>query len=130
MSDTPHDTPDAAARPRILFVEDELGLREAYQRFFSRRYEIALAETGAEARRQSDTFAPDLVVLDLKLPDADGMDVLRTLRNRRPDLRVIVTTSYASQQPVFDMLGIPHNGYLVKPFSLGELDAQIRAALG
>jgi len=120
----------AAARPRILFIEDELGLREAYQRFFARRFEVAVVETGAEARRQFDGFAPDLVVLDLKLPDTDGMDVLRALRIKRPDLRVIVTTSYASQQPVFEMLGIPHNGYLVKPFTLGELDAQISAALG
>lgn len=131
MSDTPGEQagPEAAARPRILFIEDEMGLREAYQRYFARRYDIAVVETGAEGRRQAETFAPDVVVLDLKLPDADGMDILRALRIRRSDLRAIITTSYASQQPVFDMLGIPVNGYLVKPFSLGELDAQISAAL-
>lgn len=121
---------EPAARPRVLFIEDESGLRQAYQRYFARRYEVAMAETGAEARRQFDAFAPELVVLDLKLPDADGMDVLRALRQRRADLKVIVTTSYASQQPVFEMLAIPHNGYLVKPFSLGDLEAQIVAALG
>jgi DNA-binding response OmpR family regulator len=121
---------EAPVRPRVLFVEDESGLRQAYQRYFARRFEVAMAETGAEARRQFDAFAPDVVVLDLKLPNADGMDVLRGLRQRRTDLKVIVTTSYASQQPVFEMLGIHHNGYLVKPFSLGDLEAQIVAALG
>lgn len=121
---------EAPVRPRVLFVEDESGLRQAYQRYFARRFEVAMAETGAEARRQFDAFAPDVVVLDLKLPDADGMDVLRGLRQRRADFKVIVTTSYASQQPVFEMLAIPHHGYLVKPFSLGDLEAQIVAALG
>jgi len=121
---------EPAARPRVLFIEDEPALRQAYQRYFAPRFEIAMAETGAEARRQFDAFGPDLVVLDLKLPDADGMDVLRGLRQRHAGLRVIVTTSYASQQPVFEMLAIPHNGYLVKPFSLSDLEAQIVAALG
>ena len=121
---------EAPARPRVLFVEDESGLRQAYQRYFAKRFEVAMAETGAEARRQFDAFAPDVVVLDLKLPDADGMDVLRGLRQRRTDLKAIVTTSYASQQPVFEMLAIPLSGYLVKPFSLGDLEAQIVAALG
>lgn len=120
---------EETARPRILFVEDEVGLRQAYQRFFQRQYELAFAETGREARAQLEAFAPDLVVLDLKLPDADGMDVLRDLRAVRPDLRVVITTSYASQQPLFEMLGIPYQGYLVKPFSLGDLEAQLRAAL-
>lgn len=121
---------EPAARSRVLFVEDEAGLRQAYQRYFAPRFDVAMAETGAEARRQFDAFAPDLVVLDLKLPDADGMDVLRALRQRRADFKVVVTTSYASQQPVFEMLAIPHNGYLVKPFTLGDLEAQIVAALG
>ena len=121
---------EPAARPRVLFIEDEPGLRQAYQRYFAPRFEIAMAETGAEARRQFDAFGPDLVVLDLKLPDADGMDVLRGLRQHHADLRVVVTTSYASQQPVFEMLAIPHSGYMVKPFSLSDLEAQIVAALG
>jgi two-component system NtrC family response regulator len=113
----------------VLFVEDEVGLRQAYQRYFQRQFDVAFAETGREARDQLQAFNPGLVVLDLKLPDADGMDVLRDLRALQPDLRVVITTSYASQQPLFEMLGIPFQGYLVKPFSLADLEAQIRAAL-
>jgi DNA-binding response OmpR family regulator len=74
-------------------------------------------------------FAPELVVLDLRLPDTDGIDLLRELRALRPSLRVVVTTSYASMQPLFEVLGIPYSGYLVKPFSLSDLEAEIDAAL-
>jgi two-component system KDP operon response regulator KdpE len=74
-----------AGRPRILFVEDEAGLRQAYQRYFQRHFDLVVAETGAEARRQFEAHVPDLVVLDLKLPDADGLDVLRGLRTVRPE---------------------------------------------
>jgi len=119
-----------AGRPRVLFVEDEAGLRQAYERYFQRHFEVLVAETGRDGRRLFDAHGPDLVVLDLKLPDADGLDLLRGFRSVRPDLPVIITTSYASQQPVLAMLGVQHQGYLVKPFSLGELEAQIRAALG
>lgn len=119
-----------ARRPRLLFVEDEVGLREAYQRYFQRRFEVALVDSGRQAGTECQRFGPDLVILDLKLPDADGMDVLRELREQRPELPVIVTTSYASQQPVFEMLGIPYQGYLVKPFGLGDLEARIDDVLG
>jgi len=119
----------SAPRPRLLFVEDEMGLRQAYQRYFERRFEVTLVDSGRDAQRACGLATPDLVILDLKLPDADGMEVLRTLRQQLPELPAIITTSYASQQPVFDMLGIHHQGYLVKPFSLGELEAQIDAVL-
>jgi DNA-binding response OmpR family regulator len=114
---------------RVLFVEDEPALRQAYQRYFQGRFTLAFAPTGAEARVLVEEFDPDLVVLDLRLPDTDGMDLLQELRAIRPALRVVVTTSYASMQPLFEMMGIPYSGYLVKPFALGDLAAQIDAAL-
>jgi DNA-binding response OmpR family regulator len=135
----PHRLPSTPAREaittetgkgqRVLFVEDEAGLRQAYQRYFQGRYELAFAPTGAEARARVRDFAPELVVLDLRLPDTDGIDLLRELRALRPSLRVVVTTSYASMQPLFEVLGIPYSGYLVKPFSLSDLEAEIDAAL-
>jgi DNA-binding response OmpR family regulator len=119
---------DRGAKRRVLFVEDEPGLRQAYRRFFAERYDAAFATSGAEARTLVKELQPELVVLDLRLPDGDGMDLLRELRAQRPELRVVITTSYASMQPLFEMLGIAHNGYLVKPFSLSDLGAQIDAA--
>jgi DNA-binding response OmpR family regulator len=117
-----------SALRRVLFVEDEPGLRHAYQRYFGRRYKVAFSATGAEAITQVDRFDPDVVVLDLKLPDTDGVDLLRTIRGHHADLPVVVTTSYASMQPLMDLLGIDHSGYLVKPFELKELASRIDAA--
>jgi DNA-binding response OmpR family regulator len=122
-------TSQTGQQHRVLFVEDEAGLRQAYQRYFHGRYEVAFAPTGAEARARVKDFAPDLVVLDLRLPDTDGIDLLRDLRALRPSLRAVITTSYASMQPLFEVLGIDYSGYLVKPFSLSDLQAEIDAAL-
>ena len=120
-----------ASRPaprRVLFVEDEPGLQRAYRRFFARQFEMAFAATGRAARSEFERFRPDVLVLDLHLPDADGVDVLRDLRERQPELPVVITTSYSSMQPIVEVLGLRHSGYIVKPFDLNELAQLIDAA--
>ncbi|HEX2680224.1 MAG TPA: response regulator, partial [Candidatus Dormibacteraeota bacterium] len=106
----------ASTRRRVLFVEDETALRRTYQRFFATRYDVAFAATGTEARHQLDTFRPEVLVLDLRLPDTDGVTLLQEIRQSRPSLPVIVTTSYVSMEPLIQVLDLGHSGYLVKPF--------------
>ena len=118
----------SAPRRRILFVEDGPELRSAYDRFFAGRYTMAFAASGAEAMPQLEAFAPDVVVLDLQLPDTDGIEILREIRACRPVLPVIITTAYASMQPVVDVMGMGHSGFLLKPYSLTELAERIDAA--
>jgi DNA-binding response OmpR family regulator len=108
-------------RRKVLFVEDEPDLRKAYRRFFAERYDVALAGTGAEALVEFDRFKPDVVVLDMRLPDTDGIDVLRHFRSARPDLPVVITTAYTSMQPLVEVLGMDYSGYLVKPYELSDL---------
>lgn len=115
----------AGARRRVLFVEDESALRRTYQRFFATRYDVAFAATGTEARHQLDTFQPEVLVLDLRLPDTDGITLLQEIRQSRPSLPVIVTTSYVSMEPLIQVLDLGHSGYLVKPFELDDLAARI-----
>ena len=117
--------PPTQSPRRVLFVEDEPGLRRAYQRFFARQYDMAFAGTGREARAEFERFQPHVLVLDLRLPDADGVDVLRDLRALRPDLPVVITTSYSSMQPLVELLGLKHSGYVVKPFDLNDLSSLI-----
>jgi two-component system response regulator AtoC len=106
---------------RVLFVEDEAPLRAAYARLFGGRYELAFAATGMEALREFERFAPEVVVLDLRLPDVDGIDVLAKIRATNTAVRVVVTSSYASMEPQIGMLGLGLDAYLQKPFDSGDL---------
>ncbi len=115
-------------RRRVLFIEDEADLRSAYQRAYQTRYEMAFAGTGAEALPQLATFEPDVIVLDMRLPDTDGIDLLRLIRADHPDTPVVITTAYTSIEPLVDVLGMGHSGYLVKPYTLDDLAERIDAA--
>ncbi len=119
---------DAAPRRRVLFVEDEPALRQSYERAFASRYDAAFAATGAEGMRLLSAHRPDVVVLDLRLPDTDGIDLLRRMRAARPALPVIITTAYVSLEPQLQVLDLPHNAYLVKPFDLADLGRHIDGA--
>lgn len=115
-------------RRRVLFIEDEADLRSAYQRAYQTRYEMAFAGTGAEALPQLATFEPDVIVLDMRLPDTDGIDLLRLIRADHPDTPVVITTAYTSIEPLVDVLGMGHSGYLIKPYTLDDLAERIDAA--
>ncbi|HEY7681279.1 MAG TPA: response regulator transcription factor [Gemmatimonadales bacterium] len=117
----------AVPRRRVLFIEDEPALRLSYERAFALRYDAAYAATGAEALRLLSEHRPEVAVLDLRLPDTDGIDLLRQLRSTRPDLAVIITSAYVSLEPQLRVLAIPHHGYLVKPFDLADLARRIDA---
>src|SRR6266702_3363380 len=120
-------SPTLGPRRKVLFVEDESTLRRTYKRFFAERYHLAFAASGTEARRQMDEFHPEVLVLDLRLPDTDGITLLQEIRQSQPSLPVIVTTSYVSMEPLINVLDLGHSGYLVKPFDLEDLAARIDA---
>lgn len=111
----------------MLLVEDEAALRSSYERFYQGRYRMAFAATGAEALRLLAEFKPDVLVLDLRLPDTDGIALLQKIRATHPTLPVVVTTAYVSMEPLMKVLDLGYSGYLVKPFDLNELAARIDA---
>jgi DNA-binding response OmpR family regulator len=119
----------AVRRRRVLIVEDEPALRLSYDRAFRPRYELAFATNGAEALEQLEQHRPDVAVLDMRLPDTDGIELLRRIRLSYPDLPVIITTAYLSIEPQLKVLDLPHSGYIVKPFRLDELGARIDAVV-
>jgi DNA-binding response OmpR family regulator len=103
-------------------------LRTSYLRFFAGRYELAFAGSGGEALAQLPTFHPDVMVLDLRLPDTDGVALLQDIRKTHPTLPVVITTAYMSMEPLMSVLNLEHSAYLIKPFDLNELAARIDAA--
>lgn len=119
--------PGGGSKRKVLFVEDEAALQTSYARYFTSRYEMSFARTGAEAMQQLDSFEPDVLVLDLRLPDTDGIALLQRIRQKRATLPVVVTTAYVSMEPLMHVLDLGHSAYLVKPFDLNELATRIDA---
>src|SRR2546428_14091671 len=96
-----------APSPRkVLFVEDEAALQYSYERFFEGKYTMAYAPNGAEALRQLSHFEPDVLVLDMRLPDTDGIALLQRIRETRPTLPVVVTTAYGSMERLMKVLDL------------------------
>ncbi len=115
--------------PRLLVVEDDPQLRKFLRVSLPPEgYALVEAETGAEGVRLAASHNPDLVILDLGLPDGDGVDVLRRIRewSRVP---VIVLTARGRDEDKVTTLDAGADDYLTKPFSVPELLARIRVAL-
>ena len=114
---------------RILIVEDEASIAEPFARLLRREgFETTVAATAAEALSAARDTEPDLVLLDLALPDGDGRDVCRVLRAER-DVPVIMVTARGTETDRIVGLEIGADDYVVKPFSGAEVVARIRAVL-
>jgi two-component system KDP operon response regulator KdpE len=112
---------------RILLVEDEPQLLRALRiNLQARHYEIVTAADGASALRSAEKDKPDLLVLDLGLPDMDGVDVIRELRAWSP-VPIVVLSGRADSRDKVDALDAGADDYVTKPFSLEELLARVRA---
>lgn len=114
---------------RVLIVEDEPQLRRALGiNLRARRYEVDTVGDGTSALRAAAASPPDLVILDLGLPDMDGNEVIRGLRGwtRVP---IIILSARDSQHDKVDGLDAGADDYLTKPFGMDELLARMRAAL-
>lgn len=118
----------AASRRKVLVVEDDPSIRSTYARRFASSYEMAFAASGTEALQRLHNFEPDVLVLDMRLPDTDGVALFQEIRTSHPGLPVVVTTAYVSMEPLINVLDLGHSGYLVKPFNMDDLAARIDAA--
>jgi len=122
-------TESAPARVLVLLVEDEESISEPFARALARvGFRTRVARTGSEAIELASTLAPDVVLLDLALPDQDGRDVCRRLRQGSGVPIIMVTASGALTDRVVG-LELGADDYVVKPFSVAEVVARIRAVL-
>jgi DNA-binding response OmpR family regulator len=116
-------------RPTILLVEDERAITEPLAEALEREGFVAsLAGTAAEALEKATGAAPDLVLLDIGLPDGSGFDVCRELR-RQSEVPIIMLTARGAEADRVAGLELGADDYIVKPFSARELMARIRAVL-
>jgi DNA-binding response OmpR family regulator len=118
-----------AGGTKILFVEDEPSIYEPFSKALRREgFEPTVATTAAKALEIAARIDPDLVLLDLTLPDGDGRDVCRELR-RRSDTPIVMVTARGTETDRIVGLELGADDYVVKPFSGAEVIARIRAVL-
>ncbi|MFN0027638.1 MAG: response regulator transcription factor [Acidimicrobiales bacterium] len=122
------------AAARILVVDDEPMVREVLTAYLTRDgHQVAEAGDGAEALRQFDRQVPDLVVLDVMLPETDGLAVLRAIRSRSPSsggqVPVVLLTARVEELDRVLGLELGADDYVVKPFSPRELAIRVRKLL-
>ena len=115
---------------RLLVVDDDRRLRDVLRRALTLSgYEVRLAETGSQALAEVSASVPDAVVLDVGLPDIDGLEVCRLLRRERNRVPVLMLTARDAVSDRIDGLDAGADDYLVKPFDIDELKARLRALL-
>ena len=119
----------SAAPPRVLVVDDEPPIRKLLRMGLSAEgYEVIEASSGRAAMEQIPQ-KPDLIILDLGLPDIQGLDLLRTMRERNEGVPIVVLSSRADETAKVQALDLGADDYVTKPFGMNELLARIRAAM-
>jgi two-component system KDP operon response regulator KdpE len=118
-----------AEGPKILLIEDEQEIRRFLRvALGSHGYRLAESATGKEGVLQAATGQPDLMILDLGLPDLDGMEVIRQVR-QWSQMPIVILSARGQEHEKVKALDAGADDYLTKPFSVSELVARIRVAL-
>jgi DNA-binding NtrC family response regulator len=116
--------------PTLLVVDDEEAYRLLLKKFFTQEgYSIALASCGKEGLERFEEIAPDLVLLDIRLPDIDGIEVLESMKRLNKECPVIMVTGYASVASAIKAVKLGAEDYLIKPFHLHELKISVERIL-
>lgn len=126
---TKNNYPGLDRMPKVLLIEDEATVRDTLaMNLRAENYEVLTAADGVDGLQQAREGSPDLIILDLMLPELDGLSVCRMLR-RDSNVPIIMLTARGTEMDRIAGLETGADDYVVKPFSLGELLARVRASL-
>ena len=116
---------------RVLVVDDDTLMREVLKALLREEgFQVAgEAKDGASALAQLERIQPDLVCLDVNMPGMSGLEVLKVIKSRSQDIRVVMITSDSSMGTVREAVGYGAVGFIVKPFKAGRVGATLRAAV-
>ena len=119
----------SAAAPKVLLIEDEKQIRRFVRAALEEEgCQVIEAETMAQGLIEAGSRKPDLLVLDLGLPDGNGVDLIRDLRGWS-DVPILILSARSQDNDKIDALDAGADDYLTKPFAVGELRARVRALL-
>jgi len=116
-------------KPRILIVDDDAGIVELFTDVFSRddRYQIKTAGTGYDAGLLTESFKPDLIILDYMLPDINGNVVCQRIREQEKfaDTKIIIVSGVINQDDIDELMSAGADEFIKKPFNISELRKRI-----
>jgi DNA-binding response OmpR family regulator len=116
--------------PRVLIVDDDANVRRLLELYLNREgYRVSQAGDGVTALQQIEEKQPDLLILDVMLPEIDGWEICRRIRVRNSDLPIIFLTAKDAPQDRIAGLDMGGDDYVIKPFDPNELTARVRARL-
>ncbi len=114
----------------VLIIDDDPLIRKTLSSHLLKKgFEVQLAEMGEEGLRKFAEHCPDLVLLDVRLPDSDGIEVLRKIKERNKKTCVVVMTAYDDMRTTVDAIKLGAFEYLVKPLNFIDLDLTVEKAL-
>ncbi|MEK9628715.1 MAG: response regulator [Nitrospinota bacterium] len=116
-------------KSKVLIVDDEIKTCEILQNYFQNLFDVDVAYDGQEAMEKVEAFNPDCVLLDIKMPNIDGLQVLKKLKPRFPDIKFIMVTANRSVSKMMDSIMSDAFDYVPKPIQLEELEKKILLAL-
>jgi DNA-binding NtrC family response regulator len=117
------------SQPLVLVVDDEAGVRQSLQLVFNKTYRVLEAPSADEAIQKLNDEKPDVVLLDIMMPGADGLAVLKQIKSIHPDCQVIMLTGLNTARTAFAAKGTGAFDYVTKPFDVEELRLRVEHAL-
>lgn len=115
---------------KVLVVDDEEGIRESLQLILGDFFELILTESGAQCLEcLKNAKDVKLVLMDIKLPKVNGLDVLKEIKEKYPEINVVVITGYKSVETATEAVRLGASGYIVKPFKADEILATVRKVM-
>lgn len=115
---------------KILFVDDEVEFCSLMREYFSTKYDVETASDGQEALSKLEEFQPGCILLDLKMPQMDGLEALKLIKLSYPDMKVIIVSASGTIKKTEECLKEGAIDYILKPIDLDELENKIESVLG
>ena len=115
-------------KKQILICDDETGIIESYKLILENKYDLTIAEDGFKALEEFKNKSFDLVILDIKLPKKDGIEVLKEMKKIDPKSNILIITGYQSVSLAEEAIHLGANNYLIKPFEKNQLLKDVRKA--
>ena len=116
-------------KPTVLICDDEEGIRESFKLILEDQYSLHFANNGLEALEVLKTLAPNLMLLDIKMPKMHGMELLKQVKKLKPQMPVIIVTGYQSVEMAQEALKLGASDYIPKPFESKQILKAVATAI-